>query len=249
MFEKYLQEIGLSDKEASVYLTLLSVESASVLDLSKKAGIKRPTTYTTLESLAKKGLVSEVTIGKKTHYHAELPEKLETFINRKMINLEESKKVLKDIIPQLKSISRESGEKAIVKYFEGKEGIISATDEFLKVTPDSAEPMYFLYSKDLLEDVFSKEELNSMRKSRLDRNIKSKTLYTYEKGDLASDETAERVKIDSKKYPLTCDITVYKDIVRIGILGKRLSGIFIKNQDVAETFRSLFKFAFDNRKK
>jgi len=249
MFEKYLQEIGLNDKEAAVYVALLGFENASVLDVAKKTTIKRPTVYTALESLAKKGLVSEITVGKKTHYFAEMPEKLESLVERKMVSLRESQKTLKEIIPQLKGLTREHGEKAIVKYFEGKEGIISATDEFLKVTPDSSEPMYFLYSKDHLEDVFSKEELQSMRKSRLDRNIKSKTFYTYKKGDLPSDEMAERIKIDGQKYPLTCDITIYKDIVRIGILGKRLSGIFIKNQDVAETFKSLFKLAFDAQKK
>jgi len=166
MFEKYLQDIGLSDKEASVYLALLAYENASALEIAKKTNIKRPTVYTALESLAKKGLVSETTVGKKTYYYAEVPEKLESLIERKMVSLRESQKTLKDIIPQLKSLSREHGEKPIVKYFEGKEGIVSATNEFLEVTPDSNEPMYFLYSKDRLDEVFSTGELLSMRQCR-----------------------------------------------------------------------------------
>ena len=36
MLEKYLQDIGLNDKEAAIYLSLLSVEHASVLDLAKR---------------------------------------------------------------------------------------------------------------------------------------------------------------------------------------------------------------------
>src|SRR3990167_2765077 len=129
MLEKYLQDIGLSDKESTVYLSLIQVDNASVLDLSKKTKLKRPTVYVILESLSKKGLVSETTIGKKTHYQAEPPERLETFVEKRKIALEESQRTLKDVIPQIKSIARETGERPVVKYFEGKEGIISASEE------------------------------------------------------------------------------------------------------------------------
>ncbi len=89
MLEKYLQDIGLNEKEAAVYLSLLAVDNSSVLDLSKKTNINRSTTYVVLESLAKKGLVSETTVGKKTHYQAEPPERLETFIEQRKILLDE----------------------------------------------------------------------------------------------------------------------------------------------------------------
>ncbi|KKR30424.1 MAG: Transcriptional regulator, TrmB, partial [Parcubacteria group bacterium GW2011_GWC1_39_8] len=97
MFEKYLKDIGLSDKEAAVYLALLSFDKALVSDISEKAKIKRPTTYVILETLAKKGLVSESNIGKKTFYIAEPPEKLGLFVERQIHMLEENKKSL-DII-------------------------------------------------------------------------------------------------------------------------------------------------------
>src|SRR5689334_7735404 len=125
MFEKFLQEIGLSDKEASVYLALLQVDNASVIELANKTKIKRPTVYVILESLAKKGLVSETTIGKKTHYQAEPPERLKTFVERQKLTFEERAKRLDDMIPQIKSVQRESGERPVIKYLEGKAGVIS----------------------------------------------------------------------------------------------------------------------------
>ncbi|HEY4490241.1 MAG TPA: helix-turn-helix domain-containing protein [Candidatus Paceibacterota bacterium] len=248
MFEKYLQNIGLNDKEASTYLALLSFENASALDLSKKTGIKRPTVYVILESLAKKGLVSETQVGKKVHYYAELPDRLETFIERKIIDLRESQKTLKEIIPQLKSLTRESGEKPIVKYFEGKEGVISANDEIFRSLADSNESMYIIFSKDLIDELFTIEELKRLRRERVSRNVKAKTIYTYTKGELGQDLNSERIKIDSKKYPISCDFTIYKDTVILNVLGKRISSIFIKNQDVAETLKSLFKLVFDLKK-
>ena len=129
MLEKYLQEIGLNEKEAAVYLALLQYDNASVIEIAGKTRINRSTTYTILESLARKGLSSETTVGKKTRYQAESPERLETFVERQKILLEEHSKRLKDIIPQIKSVQRESGEKPIVQYFEGRQGIISSTED------------------------------------------------------------------------------------------------------------------------
>ncbi len=249
MLEKYLQDIGLSDKEATIYLALLSVEYASVLDLSKKTKIKRPTVYVILESLAKKGLVGETTIGKKTNYQAEPPERLETFVERRKLQLEESEKVLKDVIPRIKSFSRDAGEKPIIKYFEGKEGIVSTAEEFFASETDNNDLVYLLYPRDLLDETFPQKEREKYRKSRLDRKIKSKVLYTYTKGVIASDEMGERIKVDEKRYPVTCDIGIYKDRVRISVLGKKLSGIFIKSKDVADTLQSLFRMAFESMNK
>jgi HTH-type transcriptional regulator, sugar sensing transcriptional regulator len=248
MFEKYLQEIGLNDKEASVYLALLSFENASVLDLAKKTSIKRPTVYTAIESLAKKGLASEATVGKKTHYYAELPDRLETFVEKKILNLEESKKTLKEIIPQLKSLARESGEKPIVKYFEGKEGITSSLDAAVRGFTDTSETMYIIYPKDIIEDVFTSKELEEMRAKRKNKDIKVRAIYSSERDERLSDESSERLRVDNKKYPITSDINIYKDTVLISTLGKRLSAIMIKNKDVADTLKSLFKIVFDSRK-
>lgn len=248
MLEKYLQDIGLNDKEASVYLALLAVEHASVLDLAKKTKIKRPTVYVVIESLSKKGLVSETTHGKKTHYYAEPPERLETFVEKRKIALEESQKTLKDIIPQIKSVARESGERPVVKYFEGKEGIISSAEETFRNESGDDEPVYFIYPKDILNELFPETERQKYRQTRLDKKVKSKVLYTYEKGEYPSDETGERIKIDGSKYPISCDIAIYKDKVRISVLGKKLSSIFIRSKDVSDTLRSLFRLAFDQIK-
>lgn len=249
MLEKYLQDIGLNDKEATVYLSLLSVEHASVLDLAKKTKIKRPTVYVVLESLLKKGLVSETTIGKKTHYQAEPPERLETFVEKRKIALEESQRTLKDVIPQIKSIARESGERPVVKYFEGRDGIISANDELFSGMDEEGGVTYLVYPKEAVEELFTDKEREKYRSIRIAKKIKSNVLYTSGKSERPSDATGDRVKIDASKYPITCDISIYKDRVRISILGKRLSGIFIRSKDFAETLKSLFKLAFDNLNK
>jgi len=247
MFEKYLQDIGLSEKEASVYIALLSFDKAGVNDVSVKAKIKRPTAYVILTSLQKKGLVSEVEVGKKTFYMAEPPEKLESFLSRRINLLEESRKSLEVLIPELKSIHRGSGEKPVVRFLDSKEGIISSNDDiFAKKIAN--EPMYIVYSRDLVRDIFTDKESEKMRGRRISMGIKSKAIYTSKNDDRPSDETGDRLKIDGNKYPITSDVTVYGDQVTVAVFGKRLSAISIKSPELAETLKSLIKFIFDNKK-
>ncbi len=249
MLEKYLEDIGLTDKEATIYLALLQVDGTTALDLSKKTKINRSTVYVTIESLAKKGLVSETTIGKKTQFQAEPPERIGTYIERRKVQLTEQSNRLKDILPEIKSIQRESGERPVVKYFEGKEGILSMLEEvFGPEDEKSADVMNVIYPEDKLREIFTESERVKYRNLRLSRHIKSKAIYTSVSESRPSDSTGDRMRIDWGKYPVMCDITIYKDKISIGIVGKKLSGIFVQSQDLADTLRSLFAIVFDSKK-
>lgn len=245
MLEKYLQEIGLNEKEAAIYLALLQVDAASVIDVAKKTGINRSTVYVVLEGLMKKGLVTETQIGKKVHYQAESPERLETFVEGQRMVFEERSKRLPDIIPQIKSIQRASGERPVVKYFEGREAAVGSHLLFFNAE-DKEGVGYFLFDWDLVEEVYSPNEISSVQKIRPSKNIKAKTLYTSAKTTLPTNELSERIKIDGEKYPLYCDISIYEDRVQMITMGKSVANIFIQSKDVADTLKSLFKLAFDN---
>lgn len=245
MLEKYLQEIGLSDKEATVYIALLQVDNDSVLDLSRKTKINRTTIYPVLDSLSKKGLINEVKIDNKVRFQAQPPERLETYVERQKVTLEESAKRLHgDIVPQLKSIQREEGERPVVKYFEGREGVISSMEELFE-TPITEKMQYTIYSRDIVDKLFSDAERKRFVNIRLDKDVTSKAIYTHTRGDLPQGPRNVRARIDEKKYPISCDISIYQDKVKINILGEKLSGISIVSKDLAQTMKSLVNCIFD----
>jgi sugar-specific transcriptional regulator TrmB len=248
MFEKYLQDIGLNEKEALVYLALLQVDAASVADLAKKTKIKRPTVYVVLKGLMKKGLASEIQVGKKIHYQAEPPERLETFVERQKTVLEEQQKRLKDIIPQLKGIERELGERPIIKFFEGRDGSISAHEEFYSFTPEKEEKGYFIFNRDLLEETFTPEELEKYKKIRFGKSVTPITVYTRERGDFSFTSPGTRARIDSHRYPILADITIIEDRVVATTLAGSTASILIKSKDIATTLASLVQYINDTQK-
>lgn len=246
MLEKFLHEIGLNEKEIAVYMYLLQVENNSILEIATKTTLKRPTVYLVIESLLKKGLVSEVQLNKKTHYQAEPPERLETYVERQKVLLDEHSRRLKDVIPQLKSVQRKEGEKPVVKYLEGRDGVISSLEDFFKknITNDDS---YSIYSRDLIKDIFTDEERKRFKNDRKSNNIQSKAVYNSLEGDLPSELDAKRIRLDQEKYPILCDIGIYGDEVRIATLKKFVSAIVIKNKDLAETLKSLVNYILDSK--
>lgn len=239
MLEKYLQELGLSEKEAQIYLALLQVDNESIQDLAKRTGINRTTVYPVLETLEKKGLVSEVQVGKKTHYEAAAPERLETFVERQKVVLEERSERLKDIIPQIKGLEREKGERPIIKMFEGRDGAISAYEEFYAFDPDKETIGGFVFNRDMLVETFTKEELAKFVKIRVGKEVGYVSLYSNKGGDVEFTTPGTRVRLDESKYPISCDISIVEDRVVITTLGDNVSAFLIRSKDIAETLKSL----------
>ncbi len=244
----FLEKIGFSEKEASVYLYLLKVDSDNVADIAKYTKINRTTVYPVLQQLIQKEFVEEIKEDGKVFYRARTPDRIESFLQEQKIKIEEQTHEARDIIPQLKGVMRQEGQKPVIQYHEGREAIVYAAKTY-DISEGSDEEMYLIYPRDILEDLFTEKERKVARELRINKNIRSKSFYTYEKGDYSPDNTGDRIKIDSKKYPVKADISVHGDGVQIHILGDKLGSIYIKSRDIADTLKTLFKLAFEGYQK
>ena len=104
MLDKELQKLGLSDKEAKVYLSSLELGPSPVQVIAQKAGVNRATTYVMIESLIGRGLMSSFEKGKKRFFTAESPDQLMTLLKKEEAEVGTKIKQLGDMIPELKMI-------------------------------------------------------------------------------------------------------------------------------------------------
>ena len=58
MIQNILAKLGLSEKEAKVYVTCLEIGPASVRSIAQAAGVNRGTTYDIIRSLQQRGLAA-----------------------------------------------------------------------------------------------------------------------------------------------------------------------------------------------
>lgn len=114
-----LKNLGLTEKEAKVYLALLQLGPSTPYEIAKKAEIKRPTAYVIAEELVEKGFIAHVPGEERKQYIARTPEGL--------VEESESKlQAVKKILPELKSFQKGTSEQPSILYFEGVTGLRQA---------------------------------------------------------------------------------------------------------------------------
>jgi len=124
-FEVLLQEMGFSEKESKVYLTLLSIGSSTVNTIAEYADLIRTTTYDILKSLREKGMVSSLVRNKVLYFEAADPGKLIEVFDAK-------KQKLNEALPALRKLRRIVPTGPTLELYEGKEGIRTIWQDVLK---------------------------------------------------------------------------------------------------------------------
>lgn len=236
-----LVNLGLSEKEAKVYLAALELGKSPVQQIASKAGVNRATTYVIIGSLTKKGLMSSYHEGKKQFFCAEDPEKLNILFRNQEQELERKQNYLKKLLPELEALNISKPEKPVVRYFEGKEGLRAMSAEFYIRSKDKQARM--IYSSDLLRKIFSDEEIVAMRRRRQKSKIKVKAIVNDDQKFLVSD--SRRYILPASEFPITSDIAFYGNKVRIATQKKPYAGLIIENKEIANTLKLLFDLAWD----
>lgn len=239
---KELTYLGLSEKEAKVYLSSLELGKSSAQKIAEKSKVNRATTYVQIESLTKKGLMSSYVEGKKQFFCAEAPEKLNLLFREQVMTIQRKQEYLDKIIPELKSIKGlEKGGKPVVRYFEGKDGLRAMSEEFIMLEHKDYARM--IYSVDLLSQIFTDDEKKWMQTRRQKKKIKVKSIINDEKNKLVSDAIC--LRLSTKDYPIKSDIAFFGDKTRIATQNEPLLGMIIENKDITDTLKILFDLAWE----
>ena len=248
MLQQELEKIGLTEKEAKVYLAALELGQAPVQDISKKSGVNRATTYVILESLMKKGIISTTEQGKKRLFVAEAPTSLKNVIEDQQKQLKSKESLLSQIMPQLRSVYNLHPNKPVVRFYEGKDGLKSIREEFLNSEPESA---YMFFPVGDVKDLFTESEREEHRKKRERNKTKIQAIYIDQKGEKLkrSEKLAERRIVPADKFKLESDIVIFNDKVSIASLKGQVSGVIIESKAIADTFKSIFELAFESADK
>ncbi|NTW13542.1 MAG: hypothetical protein HGA31_00735 [Candidatus Moranbacteria bacterium] len=166
MLHKRLQNAGLNETEAKIYLAVLELGQTSVSRIALKAGIKRTTVYLSLENLMKKGLISAIKKGSKAYYYAEDPRNLERM-------MEVRKNEVSDIIPRLLAFTNLIDNKPEIRYFEGEEGI---KEVLMKSLEQPGKEILMMFSESYFSDFGDEFFEKTYRPERIRRKILSRTL-------------------------------------------------------------------------
>lgn len=233
MLQNIIQSIGLTDKQAKVYLACLKLGNCKVGEIAQLAKVNRVTCYTILEKLLIKGLIHESIDSGTKKYEAAPPSQIYQ-------NLKDKQENFKKILPELKKIHRSTSH-PVVRYFEGIDGIKSIYADTLTTT---GEILSFANSSEIRKHwpAYDQEYVQA----RVNKKI-------FLRGITIDDETGQQVRNQDKRYyrkiklinhnqaHFANEINIYDNKVAYTSFGDQPMGIIIEDEGYTETQRSLFQ--------
>lgn len=234
-----LEQYGLSDKEAKVYLELLPLGTISLQEIAKRVNYPRSTTYHTLNYLISKGIVAKIIKEKITYYSATDPEKLEE-------DLKEKQNLISSILPQLKSLKSTMKNPSSVEIYEGFKGVHTILSDLCKV---KQQVYYFGGYKKSLSAL--KHLPDYVRNARIEKGIPAKIIY--DPVDEPILHTKEYQKVSELRFldemeDFPCMIFIYGEKVSMFSFKTDLVGVIIKNKDFAEAMKLMFSIYWERAK-
>lgn len=127
---KQLEQLGLSNKEARVFVSTLFLGEASVQEIANKAGVQRVTAYVVLEALLLMGLVTQSTRGKIITFSPDNPLNLERLLVQKRDQLALQEYTLRSLLPQLSGMLSREKLPTVTKYYEGSRETSAMLEHF-----------------------------------------------------------------------------------------------------------------------
>lgn len=240
-----LMHLGLSEKEAQVYLASLELGPAAVQDIAHKSRVNRATTYVMIESLAARGLISTFVRGKKRFFVPETPERLRTILRVQRKEIEEKEHEFEKALPLLLALFNVEGAKPQIRYFEGVEGRVTMNDLFLSLPGEFVQLVP-------LADVEASAEIMRGRSAHI-RQLNAKP-EPHRALLVATPEVAARMEpvkngevrfLPPEKFPLHAEVTVRGNHVFLINFKSAPLSVVIVSKEMADTLRIMFDLAWE----
>ena len=108
MIQTLLQELGFTEKEADVYLTILQQGKINHADLSKLTNINRTTVYAIVKELIKHGVVYEDIGSNTTYVLARPPQQLRIIVDKEKAHIYQKEKIVSEAVKELERITKDT---------------------------------------------------------------------------------------------------------------------------------------------
>ena len=234
-----LQQIGLNEKQAKIYLAALELGETTVKEIAKQAGIKRTTIYDLLDEMIANGLLKQTIRETRKKFIAASPAELRLIIQKR-------EALLSQIMPALSSMSNVDKVRPKIRFYEGREGLLEIYADTLK---HSGEILAFA-SADVLH--LGKGWVEHYIQQRVRKKIYYKGILSIppsiEKEFVSHDQAQMRSSkvIDSQKYPFSNEIMLYGHQKIAIISPKDAIGVLIESAEIHRTQKSIFELLWDN---
>ena len=232
-----IKQLGLSQKEANIYLTLLKIGNATVPKIAKYSNIPSSTIRDTLVGLSEKGLVSKYKTGSKNYYSPTEPRLLKEKVMRQV-------EIVNDLVPKLNAMYHPLLKETTVRYFDHRSGF----DVLFKEIASEAHNLLAIGSAEVEE--FLPEYFPELTKVRLKHSIPAKLILpnseyaqTVQKSDAQQLRTTKILK-DTTQIPAT--MFIWGNKLAVFSVGDNPSVLLLEDSNMTQVFKIMFETIWED---
>lgn len=239
-----LSKLGLSEKQARVYLALLELGEAHITRIAEYAKLKRPTVYLITEELVLLGLISEVIKGKKKIYSAIHPRRIGELLTFRKNQFDE-------LLPSLNARYGAQKDKPKVQMFEGFDGLMHVYEDAFTLLAEEKEGLW-IGNIELLMDKFP------IVLKRYDAMLAKLKKYKIRELVFGGEKTKNWIKKMGKRAPShqirfwdikgdhpATDELIIGNKTMIFSLKNNISTLIIESEEIAKSNRARFEQMWD----
>ncbi len=240
-----LTTLGLTEKEARVYLAGLELGASGVQEIAARARVKRPTAYLAIEALTHEGLMSSVESEGRRMFISEPPERLRSLCEERAKLVRNQTQVLDTILPELLALASGAEERPRVRFYEGLDGLETMREAFLKTNDKQ---MVVFSNLDDYRRVVPARLYHTHEEQIQQLGISGREIYTAsaEPVQFISEAAAswQTRRVLAKTFPFAGEIAALGNQVALLSYGVRPVGVLVENKDIAQMVRAIFDLAW-----
>jgi sugar-specific transcriptional regulator TrmB len=242
-----LVALGLSEKEAAVYVALLKLGRSTVSRLARETGVNRATTYVILDALIAKNLARISGKEPKQEYVAESPDAFAGMMKKKAREMERLSEQASRLALELSALQKME-DRASVRFYEGADGLKQAYEDTLS----AREPIRAWASIDdmhaHLQNYFPRYYKRRAEKGIAIRAVFPDTEASRERAAHDAEEARESLLVPQATYRFHPEINVYDNKVMIASWREKL-GIIIESAEIADAMKQVYELAWAEAKR
>jgi len=247
ILEQYLQSLGLSDKEAKLYLTGLQLGPASIQQLAQHSAVKRSTIYELIGGMIDQGLFIISQKGKRKFYTAQEPDNL-------LLYLKQKEKIIQQIMPDLEALKNSSATKPAIRVYEGLDGLKQIYEDMIK---KPGEILAMTAPKEKISTMLLDYMINEWEPRRISSGIKMRRINvnntdddtkSYQVSDRPSELEIIRY-LPVEQYPFSVGIYIYRQKVAfVAYDNQEMVGIVVRSTAIRSTISMVFELLWAIKK-
>lgn len=240
MHEELLIKTGLTPREVAVYTTLRTQGELMASSIAKKTGLIRTNVYDIVNALLHKGIVSSVIRNGKKYFRAADPEKILDYIDTQAKDLEEIKRDVQKILPQLQPVDLHI-QWPVIEVYEGKEGLKTILEMSIRESLRT--------KKEILGISVQQQKCRALAgpyhirwyNDRAKYRIKSRYLMSAQETIIPVTHTQFKILPREAKNPN--EVFIFGEITtQFFFVGDLFTAIVIRNKEITQRYRDYFNF-------